>query len=182
MTPSRPAPSKRRNQSAATLAVAGCRRQMDRRRGGGQAAIPVLCAGVLERLAAQIPIALAKQVEEYDGCRRLLGQHLHTRSGGMNAELQCIEIEAALGCDHDFPIEHAAGRQLRAQRFDQLGEIAVQRFFVAALNQDFVAIAKDQRAKPIPLRLENPVLPAGNSSTRLASIGRIGGFTGRFTL
>ena len=67
------------------------------------------------------------------------------------------------------------------KRLDQLGKIAVQRFFVAALDQDLVAIAEDQGAKAVPFRFEDPVSPAGNSSTRLASIGRTGGFTGSCT-
>ena len=66
-------------------------------------------------------------------------------------------------------------------RIQQLRKIAVQRLFVAALNQDLIAIAKDQGAETIPFRLEDPISPAGNSSTRFASIGKIGGFTGRCT-
>ena len=74
----------------------------------------------------------------------------------MNAELQRVEVEAAVGGDDDFAVEHAAGGQLRAERIEQIGEVAVQRLFVAALDQDLVAIAEDQRAKAIPLRLEDP--------------------------
>ena len=44
-----------------------------------------------------------------------------------------------------------------AQRLEQLGKVAVQRLLVAALDQDLVAVAKDQRAKAIPLRFEDPV-------------------------
>ena len=54
--------------------------------------------------------------------------------------------------------------KLRAQRLEQLGEVAVQRFFVAALDQDLVAVAKDERAKPVPLGFEDPV-PAGRQFT-----------------
>ena len=42
--------------------------------------------------------------------------------------------------------------------FEQLGEIAVQRLLVAALDQDLVSVAKDERAKSIPLRFENPFI------------------------
>ena len=41
---------------------------------------------------------------------------------------------------------------------EQLGKIAVQRFFIAALDENLVAIAEDQRAKAIPLRFEDPGL------------------------
>src|SRR6185312_15953097 len=40
----------------------------------------------------------------------------------------------------------------------QLREIPVERLFISALDKDFVSIAKHQRAKSIPLRLENPIL------------------------
>ena len=112
-----------------------------------------------------------------------LGQKLHPRRRRMNAELQRLEIEPAILGDDDFAIEHAAIGQLRPQRLEQLGKIAIQRFLIAALDQDLVPVAEDQRAKPIPFRLEDPIFrrPAVRS-TRLESIGRIGGFTGRFTL
>ena len=62
----------------------------------------------------------------------------------------------------------ARSEQATASRngLDQFGEIAVQRFFVAALDQDLVAVAKDQRTKPVPLWFENPCSPRryfGNS-------------------
>ena len=112
MTPSRPAPSKRRNQSDATLdsRVAGVRWI------GGAAdasSASSSLAPLLERFAAQIAVALAEQVEEHDGCRDLLGQQLHPRCGRMKAELQRLEIEPAILGDDDFAIEHATRRQLR---------------------------------------------------------------------
>src|SRR5437588_8780057 len=75
----------------------------------------------------------------------------------MNAELQRVEIECSSASDDDFGIEDAARRQLRAERLDQFREIAVQRFLVATLNQDFFAVAKDKRAEAVPLGFEDPV-------------------------
>ena len=133
---------------------------MDGRRRGREQRFQFL-APAFERFAAQIPVALAEQIEEYDRRRDLLRQKLHARRGRMNAELQRIEIEPAVLGDDDFAIEHAAGRQLRPQRLEQFGEIAIQRLLIAALDQDFVAVAEDQRAKPIPLRFENPCSGGG---------------------
>jgi len=65
---------------------------------------------------------------------------------------------------------------------DHLGEIAIQRFLVAALNQDFVAVAENQRTETVPLRLEDPLSARGKSSIRLASIGNSGGLTGSCTI
>ncbi len=112
MTPSRPAPSKRRNQSAATLGslVAGVRWI-------GGAAEESSDSSSRRRswkaIAPQIPVALAEQVEEDDRCRDFLDKKLHPRRGGMNAELQRIEVERAIPGDDDFAVEHAASGQLR---------------------------------------------------------------------
>jgi hypothetical protein len=73
-------------------------------------------------------------------------------------ELERIEIEGAVSCNDDFAIENRAVGQLRAQRVEQLGKVAVKRLLVAALDQDLAAVAKDQRAKAVPLGLEDPAL------------------------
>ena len=78
------------------------------------------------------------------------------------------------------PSSDAALGQLRLQRVDELREVAIERLPVAALDEDFVAVAEDQRAKAVPLGLEDPVARREARSTRLASIGRIGGWQGRF--
>ena len=70
--------------------------------------------------------------------------------------MERVEIQAGILDDDDFAVEHRAGRQLRPQRLEQVGKIAIERLLVAALNQDFVTVAEYQRAKPIPLRLEEP--------------------------
>ena len=76
----------------------------------------------------------------------------------MNPQLQFFEVEPIVLCDNDFAVENASSGQLRAQRLEQLGKISIQRFRIAALNEDFVPVAEDQRAKPVPLRFEDPCL------------------------
>src|SRR5579863_469867 len=76
----------------------------------------------------------------------------------MNPKLQFLEVEPIVLCDNDFAVENASGGQLRIQRLDQLGKVSIQRFRIAALNKDFVPVAEDQRAKPVPLRFEDPHL------------------------
>ena len=58
--------------------------------------------------------------------------------------------------DDHFAIEHTLLRQLRAQRVEQVREVAIERLLVAALDQDLVAVAKDERAEAVPLGLEDP--------------------------
>src|SRR5919106_4123799 len=74
----------------------------------------------------------------------------------MNAELQGIEVERAILRDDDFAVKHAASGQLGAERLEQFRKVAVQRFFVATLDQDLVPVTKHQGTKPIPFRFEEP--------------------------
>ena len=155
MTPSRPAPSKRRNQSAATLdsLVAGVRWI-----GGAadESSDSSLRRRLLNAVSRRSRSPSAEQIEEHDRCRDFLGKKLHPRRSGMNTKLQRIEVEPTILCDDDFAIKHAAIGQLRPERLEQFGEVAVQRFFVAALDQDLVSVAKHQRTKSIPFRFEDP--------------------------
>ena len=61
----------------------------------------------------------------------------------MNAELQGVEVEPAIPRDHHLAVEDAAFRELGEERADQLRKVPIQRFFVSALEQDFVTVAED---------------------------------------
>ena len=74
----------------------------------------------------------------------------------MQPQLQLVKVKALISHDHNLAIQHAPLRQTRSQWIQQLGEISIQRFFISALNQDFIVFSKDQGTKPIPLRFENP--------------------------
>ena len=97
----------------------------------------------------------------------------------MNAQLQGIEVERVILAIDDFAVQHAAQRATASERLEQFREVTVQRFLVATLDQDLVAVAKHQSTKAIPFRFEDPCSPPVIRSTRLASIGKTGGFTGR---
>ena len=84
-------------------------------------------------------------------------EQFDSRSCGMNAQLQCIEIEPALPCYHQFAVERAAGWQLIGQGLQHLRKVAIERFLVPALQQDLAAVAKHQDSKSIPLRFKNPL-------------------------
>ena len=74
----------------------------------------------------------------------------------MQSELQRIKVELIVLYNDQFAIQHTTIRQALAQRFEQFWEIAIERLLIAALDQDFTAIAKYQGAESIPLRLEYP--------------------------
>src|SRR5580704_10272704 len=65
----------------------GRRRDVDRGHRRAKQRFQLLPA-LLKRLAAQIPLSLAKQVEEHNRCRCLLRQQLHPGSCWMYAELK----------------------------------------------------------------------------------------------
>ena len=70
-------------------------------------------------------------------------------------------------CDHELAVERAAARELRGERRAQLGEVAVERLRVAALEQQLVAVAEHEHAKAVPLRLEDPVRAVGQRGDAL---------------
>src|SRR5206468_1647243 len=65
-------------------------------------------------------------------------------------------------------------RKLIANRVEHLGEVAVEGLFVAALEQNFVAIAKDEDAEAVPLGLVNPVAFGGDGVDSLGEHGKDG--------
>ena len=182
ITPSRPAPSKRRNQSSRQRAVARGGREVDRRRrrrrAPPRAARGVRASGVSRRSSS--PSASRSQATNDAGDLR--GEQLHARRGRMDAQEQRLEVE---------PVRRRRSRSRRRarsapgsaarERLDELGEVAVQRLLVAALEQDLVAVAEDERAEAVPLRLEEPAVAVGEVVRGVESIGASGGAKGSVT-
>ena len=77
----------------------------------------------------------------------------------MNAQLKGLEIECAVSGDHDFAIQDTVRRELILQRGDQFGKVTIERFLVAALNENFILIPKDDSPKSVPFWLKNPAVP-----------------------
>ena len=85
----------------------------------------------------------------------------------MQAHLQRVEVEPALAHDHDLAVHHAALGQARAEGGLELGEVAVERLQVAALDVEAVAVAEHDRAEAVPLRLEEPAVARGQLGREL---------------
>src|SRR2546428_9338713 len=79
----------------------------------------------------------------------------------MDAQEQRLEVEAPGADDDDLAIDDAALGERVGERRQELGEVAVQRLLVTALQQDLVPVPKHQRAKAVPLGLEEPALAGG---------------------
>ena len=86
----------------------------------------------------------------------------------MQPELERVEIEPLRRGDHDLPVDHTVSRQSLQQRVVQLGEIAVERAEVAALDEEVGRAAKDDGAEPVPFRLEE------NGPGRRQRVGQLG--------
>src|ERR1051325_3598373 len=76
----------------------------------------------------------------------------------MESHLKRLEGKSGRRDDYDLAIEHAALRQLLGQDLDELGEVAIERLLVAALNEDLAVILEDECAEAVPLGLEDPLL------------------------
>ena len=79
----------------------------------------------------------------------------------MDAHLQRVEIQAVRRRDDDFPVDDAAVRQLRQDGVVHVGEIAIQRPQLTALNVGAAAAAKDEGAEAVPFRLEEHTFALG---------------------
>ena len=96
----------------------------------------------------------------------------------MDAQLKRVEVEAPVPCDDDFPVENRAVWQLTPEWVDEIGKVSVERFLVAALDQDFIAVPEDERSEAVPLGLVDPSLSLGQLAHALGEHrqnGRIDG-------
>src|SRR5271170_737203 len=80
----------------------------------------------------------------------------------MEPELQGFEIERASLGDHHFAVDDAPRGQGGLERRGKLGKVSIERLFVATLNEELLAVAKDEDAKAVPLWLEDPAVAVGN--------------------
>jgi hypothetical protein len=129
-------------------------------------------ASFFERGLAEIPIALAKQIEEDEGGGELPRKLVDARRRRVESELERFEVQSTGSHDHDLSIQHAALRNLRLQRLEQLGIIAGERLLVPALDEDLLAVAEHERAKTVPFRLENPAVAGRQLTHRLGEHGQ----------
>src|SRR6266480_5609370 len=90
------------------------------------------------------------------------GQFLDATGGWMQPQLQFVEDERALHRDRQLAIENKAFRRDSLKRFDDVREVTRQRLPRFRLQENFVAVAKRNAAKAVPLRLVLPLVAGGN--------------------
>jgi len=145
-----------------------CRgREVDRRPDGRQGGFergPALG----ERPPGVVIGTKGEQVERDEVRGRLRGEQPHPARGGMQAQLQRLEVEPS-GREirqDDLAVNHAAGRQLGQRGVNQLREVAGHRPLVPAAELHFVAVAEDDGTEPVPLGLKD-IIPGRDPVYRL---------------
>ena len=121
-----------------------------------------------------------QQIERDERRRRLLRQLRDARRGRVQAQLQRVEVEAVSASRSRSRRRPRSRRAARAsERVVQLGEVAIERPQVAALDED-VVVRRETRSRgsrPTSARRASRS-PAGMASASFASIGSIGGSSG----
>src|SRR5687768_9521598 len=79
----------------------------------------------------------------------------------MDPQEEGLELESIRPGDDDLPVEHAALRDVRAQRRRELREVAVEWLEVPTLDEQLIAVAEDDGAETVPFRLEQPAVALG---------------------
>src|SRR5678815_5687780 len=85
----------------------------------------------------------------------------------MKTQLQRIEVETVGRCDDDLAIDDALRRQPFDQRVVQLGEIAIERTEVPALDVHVALRAEHDGAEAVPFRLEQEAVAFGDRVNEL---------------
>ena len=148
------------------VGVGGRRREVERRLDVGHdlgedpPALP-------ERQLAGVVVAEGEEVEGDERRRDLGGELLHPRLGGVHAQLQGVEVEAARRGDDDLAVDHDVVGQLVPDRVDELWEVAGERALVAGAEVHLVAAAEHDAPEPVPLRLVRPGVADGELLGRL---------------
>jgi 5'-3' exonuclease len=85
----------------------------------------------------------------------------------MQTKLERIEVEPVRRRDDDLAVDDRTIGQPGDKRRVQLGEIAVQRPQIPALDEDVVSTAKDDRAEAVPLRFVQKLVTLGQVGRQL---------------
>jgi hypothetical protein len=105
------------------------------------------------RKRAKIRAVGGEQIERDEFCGHFRGQLRDARGRGMQTQLQRVEVEPLARDDYNLAVDHTPIWEPREESVVELGEVAVERTQIAALNEHFGLASKHDRAKAVPLRL-----------------------------
>ena len=119
-------------------------------------------------------VVLREQVEGDEARRRLFGEHLDPRLGGMDALAERVEVLAALIVEeHDLAVQDVATFGKR-----KFGEVPAHRLPAARLQIDVRAVDEGDGPEAVPLGLVHPALAGRQLLAGRASWGSRGGLRG----
>jgi hypothetical protein len=121
-----------------------------------------LFAAILDRQLRKVLRLQREQVEDVVVGRVLLREFFDPRLRGMDALQQVVEREPSFDRHDDLAVEHELFLLQCARRVGDFGKVARQRLAGLRLNVDVVAVAEDDGAEAVPLRLELPRLAGGD--------------------
>jgi len=130
-----------------------------------------LRAAVRLRLAQQTLPIHRQEIESDERGWHRLRELLDPGRRRMQPHLQTAEIETVGGGHHDLAVQDDAARQLLEQHGVELGEVTIERPQLSALDEDAIAVAKHDRAKAVPLGLEQEVAVLRNLLSELGEHG-----------
>jgi hypothetical protein len=96
----------------------------------------------------------SEQIEGDKRRRRFFGELGDARGSRMKPQLERIEIEPPRRGDHNLAVDNRSLRKPVDKSLVQLGEVAIQRTQIAALNINVCVGTEDNRSKAVPLGLE----------------------------
>ena len=78
----------------------------------------------------QVLVTEREEIPRDERCRRLCGEHVHARCGGMDSKQQRLEGQRTVARDHDLPVDDATLGERGTKRVGELGKVAVERLQV----------------------------------------------------
>src|SRR5919109_1288503 len=151
---------------AGVLGVARHRGELHRVRHQRREASAALLVGQVEEGL----VTHRQKVERDQLGRGLAGEHLHPRGRRVDPLREQVELLDPVHHHDHLAVEHQPlGGQLQ-HLLDHIREVAVHRTTVAALEVYLRAVAKDDRAEAVPLRLEAPAVAGGQLLRRAGEL------------
>src|SRR5690606_38090107 len=129
-------------------------------------------ASLTERLLQQRRTSLGEEQVKSDEDRGMLCREpLHATRRGMDPLQQLLEGRRTTDWHDQFAVEHESTRSDGVHGFDDIGEISLEGLARLRLKQHLIAVAEDETAKAVPLRLVAPLL-AVRDALDLLCLGR----------
>jgi hypothetical protein len=96
----------------------------------------------------------------------------------MNPKLERFEVEDSALRDDELAVQDRPFRQRSLERLRKLRKVPIERLAVATLDEEFAPVLENERAKAVPLRLEDPTVAVRERGDALRQHRKNGGHDG----